>query len=120
MAIVGPLNGVTVVELGNQVAAATCTRMMADLGANIIKVENTTGGDTYRAWPRAIGAPIDDDFNPIFDVLNANKRAISLDLKSEGGHKVMYSLLENADIFITNVRTKGLSHIGLDYDTLKV
>lgn len=120
MAIAGPLNGVTVVELGNQVAAATCTRMMADLGANIIKVENTAGGDTYRAWPRAIGAPIEDDFNPIFDVLNANKRAISLDLKSEGGNKVMYSLLEKADIFITNVRTKGLSHIGLDYDTLKV
>lgn len=43
MAIAGPLNGVTVVELGNQVAAATCTRMMADLGANIIKVENTAG-----------------------------------------------------------------------------
>lgn len=120
MAIKGPMNGVTVVELGNQVAAATCTRMMADLGADVLKVENTALGDTYRVWPRAIGAPIDDDCNPIFDVLNANKRAISLDLKTAGGQQVIYKLLERADIFITNVRTKGLKHIGLDYDTLKV
>lgn len=120
MAINGPLTGVTVVELGNMVAAATCTRMMADLGATVIKVENTKAGDTYRVWPRMVGAPIEDKCNPIFDVLNANKKSISLDLKSEGGHKAMYALLEKADIFITNVRTKGLSHIGLDYETLKV
>ena len=119
MAIIGPMTGIKVVELGNMIAAAACTRMMADLGADVIKVENTKGGDTFRAWPRMVGAPVEDKCNPIFDNLNANKRSVSVDLKSAEGIKLMYKLLEDADIFISNVRTEGLSHMGLDYDTLK-
>lgn len=120
MAINGPMTGVRVLELGNMVAAATCTRMMADLGADVIKIENTAGGDTFRVWPRSVGAPTDDDYNPLFDNLNANKKSISVNLKSAEGQAIMYKLLETADIFITNVRTRGLAHMGLDYDTLKV
>ena len=119
MAIIGPMTGIKVVELGNMIAAAACTRMMADLGADVIKVENTKGGDTFRAWPRMVGAPVEDKCNPIFDNLNANKSSVSVDLKSAEGIKLMYKLLEDADIFISNVRTEGLSHMGLDYDTLK-
>ena len=119
MSINGPLSGVKVVELGLMVAAATCTRMMADLGAEVIKVENTGIGDTFRRWPAAVGAPIDEDFNPMFDTLNANKRSISVNLKDPEGLEVMYKVLEDADIFITNTRTNGLRHLGLDYDTLK-
>ncbi len=119
MSINGPLSGVKVVELGLMVAAATCTRMMADLGAEVIKVENTGIGDTFRRWPAAVGAPIDEDYNPMFDTLNANKRSISVNLKDPEGLEVMYKVLEDADIFITNTRTNGLRHLGLDYDTLK-
>ena len=120
MAINGPMTGIRVLELGNMVAAATCTRLMADLGAEVIKIENTTTGDTFRFWPRTVGAPTKDDYNPMFDNLNANKKSVSLNLKSQEGIEVMYKLLETADIFITNVRTRGLSHMGLDYATLKV
>ena len=120
MAINGPMTGIRVLELGNMVAAATCTRMMADLGADVIKIENTTTGDTFRFWPRSVGAPPQDDYNPLFDNLNANKKSISLNLKTAEGQAIMYKLLETADIFITNVRTRGLAHMGLDYDTLKV
>ena len=120
MAINGPMTGIRVLELGNMVAAATCTRMMADLGADVIKIENTTTGDTFRFWPRSVGAPTQDDYNPLFDNLNANKKSISLNLKTAEGQAIMYKLLETADIFITNVRTRGLAHMGLDYDTLKV
>ena len=74
-----PLQGVKVVELSLMVAAASCGRMMADWGADVIKVEDTKGGDPFRKWPLGMGAPADDDFGPIFDNLNANKRAISLD-----------------------------------------
>ena len=114
-----PLQGVRVVELSIQVAASSCGRMMADWGADVIKVENTKGGDTFRKWPLGIGAPADDDFDPLFDNLNANKRAISIDLKTEAGRQVMYRLLEKADVFLTNNRTEALKRMGLDYPALK-
>ena len=120
MAIQGPMTGIRVLELGNMVAPDTCTRMMADLGAEVIKVENTAGGDNFRVWARAISAPIQEDFNPIFDNLNANKKSISLDLKTPEGLAVLGRLLETADIFITNVRNKSLVKMGLDYDSLKL
>ena len=119
MAIQGPLTGVRVIELGNMVAPDTCTRMMADLGAEVIKVENTALGDNFRVWPRTIGAPTRDDFNPIFDNLNANKKSISVNMKTKEGLDIMYQLLGSAEIFITNIRTKGLERMGLGYDVLK-
>lgn len=114
-----PLQGVKVVELSLMVASASCGRMMADWGADVIKVENTKGGDNFRKWPLGIGAPAEDDYDPLFDNLNANKRAISLDTSTETGREVMYRLLENADVFLTNLRTSALKKSGLDYDSLK-
>jgi len=114
----GPLKGVKVVEVSVQVAAASCGRMMADWGADVIKVENTKGGDTFRKWPLGIGAPADDDFDPLFDNLNANKRALSIDTRTPQGQEVMYKLLAEADVFLTNLRTEALRKSGLDYDTL--
>ncbi len=113
-----PLQGVKVVELSLMVAAASCGRMMADWGADVIKVENTKGGDNFRKWPMGIGAPTDDDFDPLFDNLNANKRAISLDTGTAEGREVMYRLLADADVFLTNLRSEALRKSGLDYDTL--
>lgn len=113
-----PLQGVKVVELSLMVAAASCGRMMPDWGADVIKVENTKGGDNFRKWPLGIGAPADDDYDPLFDNLNANKRAISLDTKTPAGREVMYRLLSGADVFLTNLRNEALKKSGLDYDTL--
>jgi crotonobetainyl-CoA:carnitine CoA-transferase CaiB-like acyl-CoA transferase len=110
-----PLQGIKVVELSMMVAGATCARMLADWGADVIKVEDTGSGDGFRKWPATVGAPTADDYNPLFDTLNANKRAISIDLKADEGKKLMYKLLEGADVFLTNVRTKGLERMGLDY-----
>jgi crotonobetainyl-CoA:carnitine CoA-transferase CaiB-like acyl-CoA transferase len=114
-----PLQGIKVVELSMMVAGATCARMLADWGADVIKVEDTGSGDGFRKWPATVGAPTADDYNPLFDTLNANKRAISIDLKADEGKKLMYKLLEGADVFLTNVRTKGLERMGLDYSVLK-
>ena len=66
-----PLAGVKVVELSLMVAAAACGRMMADWGADVIKLENTKGGDNFRKWPITVGAPAEDECNPRFDNLNA-------------------------------------------------
>ena len=114
-----PLKGVKVVELSLMVASASCGRMMADWGADVIKLENTKGGDKFRKGPLSIGAPADDDFDPIFDNLNANKRAVSIDTRTKEGQEIVYRLLEDADVFLTNLRTEALSKQGLDYDTLK-
>ena len=114
-----PLKGVKVVELSLMVASASCGRMMADWGADVIKLENTKGGDNFRKWPLSIGAHADDDFDPIFDNLNANKRAVSIDTRTKEGQEIVYRLLEDADVFLTNLRTEALSKQGLDYDTLK-
>ena len=114
-----PLKGVKVVELSLMVASASCGRMMADWGADVIKLENTKWGDNFRKWPLSIGAPADDDFDPIFDNLNANKRAVSIDTRTKEGQEIVYRLLEDADVFLTNLRTEALSKQGLDYDTLK-
>lgn len=113
-----PLQGVKVVELSLMVAAASCGRMMADWGAEVVKLENTKGGDAFRKWPLGIGAPADDDFDPLFDNLNANKRSISADTQTSEGREVAYKLLGEADVFLTNLRDDALRKSGLDYATL--
>lgn len=113
-----PLKGLRVVELGMQVAAASCCRTFADWGADVIKLEDTAKGDTFRKWPGGQGCPVDDDYNPLFDNLNANKRAISIDTFTEEGREAAYKLLETADVFVSNLRTKALKKSGLDWETL--
>ena len=118
MSAMKPLEGIKVIEQSVMVASACAGRMMADFGAEVIKVEDARGGDPMRKWAAGIGAPIDELCNPIFDNLNANKQGLSIDLKSEEGREVFYKLLENADVFLTNNRTEALERMGLDYATL--
>lgn len=113
-----PLEGIRVVELGNQVAAASCCRMMADWGADVVKLEQIGKPDTMRKWPAGMRVPADEDFNPIFDNLNANKRGFSVDMFNDEGREAAYKLLETADIFVSNLRTKALAKSGFDWDTL--
>lgn len=113
-----PLAGVKVVELSTMVAAGSCGRMLADWGAEIIKVE-TESGDMFRNFPKTFFVPCTMDENPLFDNLNAGKRGIVLNLKTEEGMEAMHRLLKDADIFLTNTRPKALERLGLDYDSLK-
>ena len=112
-----PLEGIKVVELSTYVAASSCGRMMADFGADVIKVEPPSG-DGYRNFGRAYKCPIDMDFNPLFDSLNANKRGIVLNLKKPDGMAAFHKLLSEADVFLTNTRNQSLIPMGLDYETL--
>ena len=112
-----PLEGIKVVELSTYVAASSCGRMMADFGADVIKVEPPSG-DGYRNFGRAYKCPIDMDFNPLFDSLNANKRCIVLNLKKPDGMAAFHKLLSEADVFLTNTRNQSLIPMGLDYETL--
>ncbi len=112
------LSGVKVIDLSTFVAAPTCSRLMADLGADVIKVE-PPAGDPIRTSASIFEVPATPDENPIWEIYNANKRGVSLNLRESAGMKIMHRLLAEADVFVTNNRTKALEKMGLDYDSLK-
>jgi crotonobetainyl-CoA:carnitine CoA-transferase CaiB-like acyl-CoA transferase len=107
------LSGVKIIELTTYVAAPSAGRILADWGADIIKVESVPKGDTTR-----FAAPLPGMKKIAYDFHNANKRSIALNLKSEEGQEIMAKLLKEADVFITNTRGKSLAKLGMDYDTL--
>lgn len=113
-----PLEGVKVVELASFVAAPTAGRMMAEMGADVIRVESTAG-DPWRFYGVNCGLPVADEENPLFDLYNLGKRDIQLDTKTPEGKEILLRLLGEADVFITNNRLKSLVRAGLDYDSLK-
>lgn len=111
------LDGIKVIELANYVAAPVVGRICADMGADVIKIEGRTG-DPWRVTAAGL-TKTEQDENPIFDMFNAGKRSISVNLKSEKGKEILFRLLEDADILITNTRQRSLVKLGLDYDSLK-
>ena len=112
------LEGLKVVDLSTIVAAPTAAELLCAYGADVIKVE-ALGGDGQRNVGLYFGAPYRDDCNPNYTIQNANKKHIAINLKSEEGKEAMLKLLSEADIFVTNVRMKGLNKMGLGYEDLK-
>ena len=111
------LAGLKVVELSTFIAVPACARFFADLGADVIKVE-ARGGDAVR-WNGTSEGRSDSPYeNTTFDLENANKRGIVLDLKAPEGKEILFRLLEDADIFLTNWRPQALEKNGLDYEKL--
>jgi len=110
----GPLHGVRVLELAQIMAGPTCGAMLADLGADVVKVEKIPGGDDSRGYrePRVNGV------SAPFLMLNRNKRGIALDLKSAGGRDVFMRLVRNADVVIENYRRDTMDKLGLGYEAL--
>lgn len=113
-----PLEGIKVVDLTTFLAAPTAGRVLGEWGANVIKVESFKG-DPGRTQGAVFGMLYEDEENLGFDMSNMNKRFITIDLKKTQGMEVFQRLLSEADVFITNIRTKSLVKMGLDYDTLK-
>ena len=112
----GPLHGVKVVELGVWVAGPAATGIMADWGADVVKVEPPTG-DPQRAVFGALGVA-DQNGVPPFEIDNRGKRSVVADLRNPEGMETLMSLLADADVFVTNVRPAGLARLGLDPEAL--
>src|ERR671934_2416427 len=93
------LAGVRVLEVGNFMAAPFCALQLADLGADVVKVENPDGGDQVRAT-----APFLDGESSSFVRLNRNKRSLALDLKSRQGKEALRKLARRADVLVENLR----------------
>lgn len=114
-----PLSGIKVVELADFVSAPVCARILADMGAEVIKIERETG-NAWRATGKA-SCPwkFTDEENPGYDINNTGKRHIVLNLKTAQGLEACHKLLEKADVFVTNMRVQALKRLGLDYASVK-
>jgi crotonobetainyl-CoA:carnitine CoA-transferase CaiB-like acyl-CoA transferase len=110
----GPLAGYRVVELGVWVAGPAAAGLMADWGADVIKVEPPTG-DPQRRIFGAVGIAAQSGVPP-FEIDNRGKRSIVLDLRDDADREQMHRLLETADVFVTNVRPDALGRLGLGHD----
>lgn len=110
----GALKGVKILDLTRILAGPFCTMILADLGADVIKVENPKGGDDTRAW----GPPFVGDDAAYFHAINRNKRAIAVDLKHANGLEIVRELALQADVVVENFRPGTVAKLGLDYETL--
>ncbi|UWQ59865.1 CoA transferase [Leisingera caerulea] len=119
----GALNGVKVLDLSRILAGPTCTQLLGDLGATVIKVENPkTGGDDTRQWGPPYMTDADghqSDLSAYFMAANRNKRSVSIDIATPAGQEAIRRLAAEADILIENFKPGGLAKYGLDYNSLK-
>lgn len=114
-----PLAGVKVLEMSTFVAGPVTARLLADLGAEVIKVERPEGDTWRQTGVSYLPRRFSQDENPVFDIYNAGKKHIALNLKTEEGMGVFHRLLAEADVFITNTRPNALKRLGLSYEDLK-
>ena len=108
-----PLAGIRVIEVGNYMAAPYCAMQLADLGAEVIKVENPEGGDQVRAVEPRVGGE-----GSVFLRLNRNKRSLAVNLKAAEGKELFRKLVASADVVVENLRPGTMKDLGLDYEVL--
>ena len=107
------LDGIRVIDLSRVIAGPWCGALLADLGADVIKVEDTGSGDESRTWP-----PYKDGEAAAYLLFNRNKRGMTLDLKAPEGVEVVKALARSADVVVENFRTGTMEGFGLGYDRL--
>jgi crotonobetainyl-CoA:carnitine CoA-transferase CaiB-like acyl-CoA transferase len=105
--------GIRVLDFSTTIAGPHCARMLADMGAEVIKIE-TDGGETMRTRP-----PLRKGFSTVFGQLNVGKKSVVLDLKSEDGREAVRRLVATADILVENFRPGVMRRLRLDYDRLR-
>ncbi|HEY7386514.1 MAG TPA: CoA transferase [Beijerinckiaceae bacterium] len=111
----GPLAGLKVVDLTHVMAGPTCTLMLADMGAEVIKIEKIPGGDdSRRSVPPKVG-----DEAASFLMMNRNKRGMALDLKTDGGRAILRRLIADADVLVENFAPGSLERLGFGYADLR-
>jgi crotonobetainyl-CoA:carnitine CoA-transferase CaiB-like acyl-CoA transferase len=108
------LAGITVLEICNVAAGPFCGMLLADMGADVIKVENPEGGDTLRSWP-----PISDGYSENFASLNRNKKSVTLNLKDPADLALARELAQTVDVLIENNRPGVMDRLGLGYAQLR-
>lgn len=110
-----PLAGVRVIEMAQIMAGPTCGMMLADLGAEVIKIEKFPGGDDARQYQK----PGDSAMPPSFRMINRGKRSLALDVRTPEGKAVLLRLVKTADVLTENFRVGVMERLGLGYEELK-
>ena len=111
----GALEGLKVLDLSRVVAGPLCTMMLADLGADVVKVERPGSGDDTRQW----GPPFAGTESAYYMCLNRNKRSVTVDLKSQAGRDLVRRLALESDVLVENFKTGTLDRMGLGFDSLR-
>src|ERR1700756_5006089 len=111
----GPLSGLLVADFSRVLAGPYSTMLLADLGADVIKVESPGGDDTRAGMPPVTS----DGVSTYFLSINRNKRSVALDLKDAGELKLAHELARRADVFVQNFKPGGLTQYGLDYESVR-
>jgi crotonobetainyl-CoA:carnitine CoA-transferase CaiB-like acyl-CoA transferase len=114
-----PLAGLKVLDLSRLLPGGFCSLMLADLGAEVLKVEDTGMGDYVRWAPPYVEGAADSANSALFLSLNRNKRSIRLDLKSEGGREVLLTLAREHDVLLESFRPGVLDRLGVGYERLR-
>ena len=109
-----PLTGIRVIEIGHSVAAPFCGQILADLGAEVTKVENPDGGDDARHW----GPPFVNGNAAAYQCLNRNKSAVAVNLKDAEDRRVLKAMILESDVLVHNMRPGLMARFGLDAETL--
>ncbi|WP_341315245.1 CoA transferase [Paraburkholderia sp. IMGN_8] len=110
----GPLDGIRVIEIGHMLMGPYCGMLLADLGAEVIKIEPPEGDIGRSISPHAIGS-----HNAYFASLNRNKQSVVLDLASETGKQALAAMVRDAHALVTNLRPSAIRKLGLTYDRLR-
>lgn len=110
----GPLEGITVLDLTRVLSGPYCTMLLADMGARVIKIEQPGKGDDTRAW----GPPFVNGESAYFMSINRNKQSVTLDFKRPEGQSVLAQLVTKADVLVENFRPGTLAKLGFDYESL--
>ena len=111
----GPLSGVVVVDLSSVIVGPACSLVLADHGAEVIKIEPPSG-DLMRKLGGGAKHP---GMTGKFINFNRNKKSVCIDLKKTAGQEMLYTILAKADVFISNMRMEALAQLGLDFATLQ-
>ncbi len=109
----GLLGGLKVIELSHIMAAPTCGQLLADMGADVIKVERLPSGDDTRTF----GKSVDGD-SAAFAMMNRNKRGLALNMKNDAGRVALRRIIEQADVFIENYRKGAMEHYGIGWEEM--
>ena len=119
MAEAGLLDGIRVLEFGQIAAGPYTGSLLADLGADVVKVERRAGGDGMRGWPPLSVGPEGEVFSENFASVNRNKRSVAFDLKDPEDMAEILRLCRVTDVLLENFRPGVMLRLGLDYDTLR-
>ena len=116
MAKLDLLKGMKVVDFSSYIAAPTCAKLLGEYGAEVIRIEPKISDSVRFVASQVYGCT--DGTNPLYDVINGNKRQICLDTRSPEGKEVLHRLIADADVFVSNLREAQAKRQGIDFETL--